>query len=84
MSDRTIYVFEVAGSGPFPVDMLRYDCCWPAREMEDSYNGLVPTYEEQVKRRTVRLCTINARPRRERWHSFGWAIVKEPRRWGNV
>lgn len=29
------YHFTVEGRGSFPVDMLRYDCCWPRRESED-------------------------------------------------
>ena len=25
-------IFEVQGRGEFPLDMLRYDLCWPATE----------------------------------------------------
>lgn len=27
---RYITVVEITGCGPFPMDMLRYDQCWPA------------------------------------------------------
>ena len=30
------YTFTVEGTGMFPVDMLRYDNCWPRTEQDDS------------------------------------------------
>jgi len=36
------YEFTVEGRGWFPVDMLRYDQCWPRRESEDTPQILGP------------------------------------------
>ena len=32
--------FTVVGTGPFPMDMLRYDCCYPARSQDAMEIGL--------------------------------------------
>lgn len=59
--------FEVRGSGQFPIDMLRYDECWPANDMA------VVAMDEGTYRRTVRLRTwrwLNVHP--SRWDSFNW------------
>ena len=70
-----IQEFEVEGRGPFPVDMLRYDACWPVREEEDSCNGIAlrepDCYEAP---RVVRLRTIRPKLTEGRWRSFAWAI----------
>ena len=29
---KVLHVFVVEGKGAFPIDMLRYDACWPKRE----------------------------------------------------
>jgi len=64
--------FCVEGTGSFPFDMLRYDCCFP------------PTLEEAAKlvysdgRRVVRLCRFvenkKNMPTQGRWQSFGWEV----------
>lgn len=35
--------FDVRGTGAFPVDMLRYDACWPASEADS--HRMVLTHE---------------------------------------
>lgn len=77
MARPTVYEFEVQGSGTFPVDMLRYDCCWPAREMEDSYRGIGEP-DPSAPVRTVRLHTIRETATNGRWASFGWIVTKPP------
>ena len=76
--------FEVEQFGPalfgFPVDMLRYDHCWPCSE-EDSAK-IIQTNdlrkyqnEEEV---TVKLRAYGPagwEPTRGRWESFGWVVV---------
>lgn len=50
--------FKVTGAGQFPIDMLRYDACWPATEADagklqfDSLTETQPTH-----RRTITLQT---------------------------
>ena len=73
--------FEVSGTGSFPFDMLRYDACFPAREMKDSYQ-LVPTNEKaMLYKRTIRLCRYTEHkdrmPTLGRWKSFGWEVNEE-------
>lgn len=70
-------VFDVTGYGPFPLDMLRYDCCFPASE-EDSAR-----MERTFNRRARDEATITLRyvseykpkgPTDARWRSFGWRV----------
>lgn len=70
-----IQEFEVEGRGPFPVDMLRYDACWPVRENEDSFKGISLREPECYDgERVVRLRTIAPSLTEGRWRSFGWKI----------
>jgi len=69
--------FTVAGSGEFPVDMLRYDRCFP-NSTEDALAILTPEKrEDYTKIREVALCsTRQAAPTAGRWNSFCWGVVK--------
>lgn len=61
--------FTVKGNGMFPIDMLRYDNCWPATS-EDAAKlaGRGP--------REVTLGTRNrTAPTVGRWPSFMWRVV---------
>lgn len=72
--------FTVEGRGDFPLDMLRYDECWPAdgdsalrlikKDKEDRAPG--ETTFRQVNLRTNR--SVNIHPKR--WDSFNWKVVK--------
>lgn len=75
----------VEGSTIFPVDMLRYDCCYPARQEDvetiilgyDAHLGSGKPALEQVYCRTDK---GQASPFHEnRWLSFGWKIISERR-----
>lgn len=65
----------VEGSGAFPIDMLRYDHCWPASEidsgrMDRDWGG---------EMRQVQLFTDQHRhwqPTVDRWRSFTWRVLK--------
>lgn len=76
-----MHEFEVEGVGPFPLDMLRYDHCWPARESEDvATMHKMSTYEgaTRLKRQRIRLKTVWEKawqPTTARWISFGWRVV---------
>lgn len=72
--------FTVEGKYPFPVDMLRYDACWPktsddATQLAEAMR-YVPRRTNLDKVRQVKLVTNAAeRPTVGRWESFGWKVV---------
>jgi hypothetical protein len=63
--------FTVEGKGMFPLDMLRYDLCWPAGGGDAAHIG--GTYEaasRQIRMRGLKPPTVG------RWASFGWTVVE--------
>lgn len=72
-------VFAVRGAFPFPMDMLRYDACWPARECDSHAMGR--TFHPETYAETVWLerygVGVSLTP--DRWQSFGWRIVETER-----
>ena len=71
--------FTVVGSGEFPMDMLRYDGCWPidsysAHEM--SVHAMVAANITRPRRVTLRAISRTA-PTEGRWQSFGWPVEQE-------
>ena len=86
----TVKTFTVEGTYPFPVDMLRYDQCWPSREATDSvelaeamsgtsdriHRRNNPDHKPRKRRVTLVTNAIN-RPTVGRWESFGWKVVSE-------
>jgi hypothetical protein len=67
--------FTVTGSGRFPLDMLRYDLCWPANsdeslDIEDALDSAV-----RLKERTITLKGLKL-PTEPRWRSWGWRVVE--------
>jgi hypothetical protein len=79
----TVYrqTFKVSGWGEFPLDMLRYDHCWPSSETE-ARSSLTMTHmnENFMQKRDVSLSryVFNKKeaPTLGRWKSFGWNIVE--------
>jgi len=69
--------FTVKGTGAFPIDMLRYDACWPdhaadAIAIQDTYHR---RERQQNRRFTVTLCGVGqGAPTVARWESFGVTI----------
>lgn len=69
--------FTVEGALNFPLDMLRYDRCWPASQddvvrMSEAVNvGFVERTERRFK---ITLHGIDE-PTLERWISFGWHVT---------
>jgi len=62
----------------FPLDMLRYDCCWPYSQ-ED-----VGHIQNTLGLRSLELNSINLKrrvlnkkdvPTEARWKSFGWTVL---------
>lgn len=62
-------VFDVVGSGSFPVDMLRYDRCWP-----ESQSDVSVAFSGGVTERRVQMRGLLP-PTEQRWASFGWRVV---------
>lgn len=72
--------FVVEGSGSFPIDMLRYDSCWPRTEIDSSK---ITFTGEPLERRQVELATLTRspwEPTEGRWASFGWHVVSHSAR----
>ncbi len=74
-------VFEVIGRSPFPIDMLRYDGCFPIEGMNAIIDSLRetkgPGEPYRVMLKLVRRTKVEAERAitNERWSSFGWALV---------
>jgi hypothetical protein len=60
-------VFRVVGRDKFPVDMLRYDRCWPATDA-DSIAITTSSDARTVVLRGLKVPTL------DRWRSFGWEV----------
>lgn len=74
--------FEVEGSGDFPMDMLRYDSCYPAREGTDTANLVASRHRrDRLPTRRImlrRLVTYkHSFPTTGRWASFGWKVLED-------
>lgn len=68
--------FTVAGRGAFPLDMLRYDCCWPMTGDD------VTNLDGTIERREITLVSATPNsPTRGRWSSFGWPVIASQQRY---
>lgn len=82
--------FTVEGVGRFPVDMLRYDACYPARGDDAAAIATSLDVRKSGVTHTIRLTTLRAYmpdvnpaavgPTVDRWLSFGWRVVDWPER----
>ena len=66
----------VVGSGYFPVDMLRYDHCWPA-DTESAMEVVNRDRDDLKGSRKVRVLCLDRKgwkPTVDRWRSFGWDV----------
>ena len=72
MSTLYRHEFTVSGRDTFPVDMLRYDACWP-----DTSESAIQLLSEDT--RAVMLVCWRPKlwvPTIGRWQSFGWHVTK--------
>lgn len=66
-------IFTVEGRLAFPLDMLRYDCCWPRDNASPIHTSIV---EPRADNYVVELVTDNPHaPTNDRWASFGWTVT---------
>ena len=77
---RKVFVHRliVSGSGQFPVDMLRYDSCYPADT--ESAVAMISDHRDQnyLDMRDIELTSLSEKgwtPTVGRWNSFGWSVV---------
>lgn len=74
--------FKVVGHGEFPMDMLRYDSCFPQSE-QDSGKILGTTWANRENNDRVEVGIARYVPykgtevTRARWESFGWTVIGE-------
>lgn len=80
------YRFTVTGKFPFPLDMLRYDVCYPvtsedASTMSLSLGPIREAPRDENKLRTALEVTLisDRAPTEDRWSSFGWHVTKTER-----
>jgi hypothetical protein len=70
--------FTVVGNGPFPLDMLRYDSCFPVDDEAVASIGMgVGEDDYHFVNRRVRLRLYsqhNIGPTVGRWNSFLWKV----------
>lgn len=66
---KSVFEFTVRGKGDFPIDMLRYDQCWPKSESPD-----VPAMTRTREERSLTLVGLCS-PTEDRWASFGWRVT---------
>lgn len=69
--------YNVEGKGAFPLDMLRYDLCWPAtaggaQQISRSIDGLSTDLRLE---RTIMIKGLKP-PTVARWASFGWKVLE--------
>lgn len=79
---------SVTGSGEFPIDMLRYDGCFPLSEgdsglIESSYSHSIASPEAgefpPIKIKVILLKPNGYKhwtPSYSRWKSFGWEVIE--------
>lgn len=77
---HSLMFLVVHGTGAFPIDMLRYDSCAPAREedsgeIERSHAGHRPSPKPILLARFIQPGVAN--PATDgRWASFGWDVIE--------
>ena len=64
---KPVWRVQARGDGEFPIDMLRYDACYPELEMDSAaITASGP--------RVVSLLSHARQLSPDRWQSFGWNI----------
>jgi hypothetical protein len=72
------YIWSVNGRGAFPLDMLRFDACYPATsaDVDAIQRSLDPLERREAgsKGFSVTLRSQIAGAEEARWNSFGWRV----------
>jgi hypothetical protein len=67
-----IYKYRVCGNCKFPIDMLRYDSCWPSTSADAFVIALqfeLPQQPQQIGITGIQPPTV------ARWESLGWRLL---------
>lgn len=73
-----LFEFTVQSYDEFPLDMLRYDRCWPKRESEDviSIKRSMDVRWRRLHNGPFQVTLVGYKqPTAARWQSFGWIVV---------
>lgn len=72
---------SVVGSGPFPIDMLRYDGCFPLSEADSTL--ISRSIESPIGvHRKIKVALLRPHgykhwtPTYKRWKSYGWDVTE--------
>lgn len=77
------WTFTVSGVGHFPLDMLRYDGCFPADGgAVTRIQGALDYVRMPNEPVEIRLVSLAHAPTEGRWRSFGWH-VSETQGWAS-
>lgn len=68
-------IATITGRGAFPIDMLRYDTCWPVSSEDAS--KIRRSIEDVPHRWSIRVTTSRRGFTDGRWESFGCGIEVE-------
>lgn len=70
--DKSIKLFEVVGRVAFPMDMLRFDQCWPA--------DVIDAAKINVGKGQLRVIKLYSHkdPTAHKWSSYLWNIAEKP------
>lgn len=81
LAKTRMFSFTVTGTGLFPLDMLRYDQCWPRTsndaELIERINSQYNQYSAATREvQEIELSGANnhGEPTEDRWKSFGWKV----------
>ncbi len=73
---KKICIFTVQGAYQFPIDMLRYDCCYPQQQKDIVTIERSLANAEQASPFKVTLASqLIHNPTKDRWASFGWQVT---------
>lgn len=75
-----IKTFTVRGKMPFPLDMLRYDSCFPYSQgdvtaIADSLDRVRDEDNKPLVFEVTLIQSLAQEPTAERWESFMWKVV---------
>ena len=72
---KKICIFTVTGPYRFPIDMLRYDCCYPQQQIDTAAIEKSLLRERPGPFKVTLASQIIYNPTKDRWASFGWTVT---------
>lgn len=70
-----VMTFVVEGSGAFPLDMLRYDSCFPSAGDDVAAMDVRGKRRVTLSRHVASFAEANRVLTPARWASFGWQVL---------